>query len=275
MTPYEAWFDQRPDLRHLRIFGCRCYGHVEKKNRTKWESHTAEGILMGYFAHEGLYAVYDVNKRVMIKKRDVTFFENVIGHPSMDGFGLPPGYNILGEPIVRVEQIPQILEDEDNWDDIGELRVGDLKPSTDEVLAMTIASLHRTVEEESDYVPVDTMVATVSMSFVHHALKEWQQERKKQRTDEVGDSELTVDELVKRYELRYEDLRMEYGITEKVDVMRAVDEEDPKTWRQAMASPNKALWLKAALDEIIAITRIATFDFVLDIPHGRRPLPTK
>jgi len=127
---------------------------------------------MGYFVHEGLYAVYDVNKRMMIKKRDVTFFENVIGHSSIDRFGLPPEYNILGEPIVRVEQIPQILEDEDNWDDIGELRVGNLKPSTDEVLAMTIASLHRTVVEESDYVLVDTMVTTVSMSFVHHALKE-------------------------------------------------------------------------------------------------------
>jgi len=44
-----------------------------------------------------------------------------------------------------------------------------------------------------------------------------------------------------------------------------------------MASPNKTLWLRAALGEMIAITRMATFDLVLvsHIPDGRRPLPTK
>jgi len=223
MTPYEAWFDQRPDLGHLRIFGCRYYGHVEKKNWTKWESHTAKGILMGYYVHEGLYAIYDINKRVIIKKRDVTFFENVMGHPSMDGFGLAPGYDILGEPIVEVEQIPQILEEEDNWDNVKELMIGDLKsstdevlamtianligdlkPSADEILAMTIANLHITGEEEYDYVPVDTMVSTVSMSFVHQALREWQQERKKQRKDEVPgvekSYEIKVEEMIKRWQ---------------------------------------------------------------------------
>jgi len=42
-----------------------------------------------------------------------------------------------------------------------------------------------------------------------------------------------------------------------------------------MASLNKALWLKAALDVMIAVTRMATLDFISDIPYGRRPLPTK
>jgi len=208
MTPYKAWFDQQPDLGHLRIFGCCWYAHVEKKNRTKWESHTAEGILMGYYAHEGLYAIYDVNKRVVVKKRDVTFFKNIIGHLSMDGFSLAPGYNILGEPI-------------DNCDTTDELLIGDLKPSAEDILAITTANFHESTysTEEYIYVPVDTMVSTVSMSFIHHALKEWQQERKRQRRDEVVDSELKVEELVKRYELRYEDLRIEYGITAEVDVM--------------------------------------------------------
>jgi len=182
MTPYEVWFDQQSDLGHLRIFGCRCYTHVEKKNRTKWESHTAEGILMGYYAHEGLYAIYDVNKRVVVKKRDVTFFENVIGHPSMDGFGLAPGYDILEEPILETEHIPQILGEEDNCDTTNELIIRDLKPSVEDILATTTANFYDSTTanfhnstystEEYVYVPVDTMVSTILMSFVHHALKE-------------------------------------------------------------------------------------------------------
>jgi len=97
MTPYEAWFDEKPSLEHLCIFDCRYYGHIEKKNKTKWESHTMEGVFMGYYASEGLYAVYNVNKRVLVKKRDVTFFKNVMGHPTIEGYGLALGHNILGK----------------------------------------------------------------------------------------------------------------------------------------------------------------------------------
>jgi len=34
---------------------------------------------------------------------------------------------------------------------------------------------------------------------------------------------------------------MEYGIIENVDIMQAVDKEDPTTWKQAIAGSNKAL----------------------------------
>jgi len=61
----------------------------------------------------------------------------------------------------------------------------------------------------------------------------------------------------------------------KLDVMNAVDEENPKSWRQVMASPNKAFWLKAAYDEMSAITGMCTFDLVSEGPDGRRPLATK
>jgi len=203
MTPYEAWFGKKPDLAHIRIFGCRCYSHVGKKNRTKWESHTTEGVLMGYFAHEGLYAMYDVNKRVLVKKRDVTFFENVLGPPFMEGYGLAPGFDILGEPMGAVEVMPELVQLED-LDESGytgvieEQRIGDLKPSPEDALALWMASMgiYTNVEvgisgavavgevlpedpsDESTYIPVDTMCSSVSMSFVHQALKEWHQERR-------------------------------------------------------------------------------------------------
>jgi len=72
---------------------------------------------MGYFAHEGLYVIYDVNKKVLVKKRDVTFFENVLGHSSMAGYGLAPEYDILGEPIITTDYTPELIE-ADNVDGI-------------------------------------------------------------------------------------------------------------------------------------------------------------
>ena len=34
-TPYEAWRGDKPDLSHLRVFGCRAYMHVDKTKRSK------------------------------------------------------------------------------------------------------------------------------------------------------------------------------------------------------------------------------------------------
>jgi len=131
MTPYEAWFGKKPNLSHIRIFGCWCYRHVEKKTRTKWDSHTTEGILIGYFAHEGLYVIYDVNKRVLVKKRDVTFFENVLRHPSMAGYGLAPGYDILRELIIITDDTPELIDADivtaGNVDGVEQI-IGDLQP---------------------------------------------------------------------------------------------------------------------------------------------------
>jgi len=91
ITPCEMWFKKKLNLNPLQIFGCHCYTHLEDENRKKWDSHILEGLFMGYLPHDGIYAVYNVNKRTIVKKRDVTFFEHILGHPSMKGWGLAPG----------------------------------------------------------------------------------------------------------------------------------------------------------------------------------------
>ena len=35
VTPYERWMDEKPNLSHLRIFGCKAYAYVNKTNRGK------------------------------------------------------------------------------------------------------------------------------------------------------------------------------------------------------------------------------------------------
>lgn len=48
----------------------------------------------------------------MLQKRAVAFFENVLGHPSLNAFGLSPGYNIKEELIDDVHvEIPNIAEE--------------------------------------------------------------------------------------------------------------------------------------------------------------------
>ena len=47
-TPMEAWSGHKPSLRHLRVFGCKAYAHVQKKKRTKLDNKSIKCIFIGY-----------------------------------------------------------------------------------------------------------------------------------------------------------------------------------------------------------------------------------
>ena len=47
-TPYELWHKSRPDVSHLRVFGCTSYVHVKKDQRKQLQSHTQKCVFIGY-----------------------------------------------------------------------------------------------------------------------------------------------------------------------------------------------------------------------------------
>jgi hypothetical protein len=58
-TPYEALYNVKPDVSHLRIIGSLVYTDVPKEKRLKHESHTNLDIFVGYTDTERLVKVYD------------------------------------------------------------------------------------------------------------------------------------------------------------------------------------------------------------------------
>lgn len=52
---------------------------------------------MGYFVHKGFYLVFDINKKIFIKKQDITFFKHVYGHLSLSNYEVSQGCIILEE----------------------------------------------------------------------------------------------------------------------------------------------------------------------------------
>ena len=48
VTPYEAWTKRKPDLRHLRIFGCKALVRIPTAFRKKLDSKSKECIFVGY-----------------------------------------------------------------------------------------------------------------------------------------------------------------------------------------------------------------------------------
>ena len=48
MTPYEAWFKQKPDVSHLRVWGCLAYVFIQKDKQHLLQPHMEKCVFMGY-----------------------------------------------------------------------------------------------------------------------------------------------------------------------------------------------------------------------------------
>ena len=79
MTPFEAWTGVKPDVKHLRSFGCTVYAHIPKDERKKLDSKAKKCVLLGYGTETKGYRLYDPQNLRVIYSRDVKFNESEFG----------------------------------------------------------------------------------------------------------------------------------------------------------------------------------------------------
>ena len=87
MTPFEAWTNKKPVVRHFRVFGCDAYVHVPKDERKKLDPKTNRCVLVGYGETTKAYRLYDPESGKIIFSRDVVFNENSVGGVGSGGTG--------------------------------------------------------------------------------------------------------------------------------------------------------------------------------------------
>jgi hypothetical protein len=75
--PYEALYNVKSDVGHLRIIGSLVYTHIFKEKRLKHESHINLSIFVGYTDIERLVKVYNPHKRTIKSYRDVVIDETL------------------------------------------------------------------------------------------------------------------------------------------------------------------------------------------------------
>jgi len=75
MTPDEAFTGQKPQVGHLRIFGCVTYSFIPKEKRRKMEPTAEKGIFVGYSEISKAYRIYIPALRSVVVRRDVKFEE--------------------------------------------------------------------------------------------------------------------------------------------------------------------------------------------------------
>jgi hypothetical protein len=74
LTPFELCFGCKSSVSHLRPFGCKCFV-LKHDNLNKFESHSSDGILLGYTPHGRSYRVFNLETNTVVASCDVTFDE--------------------------------------------------------------------------------------------------------------------------------------------------------------------------------------------------------
>ena len=75
-TSFQAWTGKKPNVGHLRDFGCAAYAHVAKDERQKLDTKSRKCVLLGYGTERKGYGLYDPSRERVYYSRDVVFDES-------------------------------------------------------------------------------------------------------------------------------------------------------------------------------------------------------
>lgn len=116
-TPHEMWYKEKPDVSHLRVWGCLSYVHIQKDKRVGLSPHMEKGVFIGYPAgYKGWKFYIPSTKRTVISERadfDERYFPGLKTESmaSLPNTYLPP---VAPPPLVELpdlggdDQIPDI-----------------------------------------------------------------------------------------------------------------------------------------------------------------------
>ena len=76
ISPYEAFWGKKPNIRWLRTFGCKCWALILKNIRKKGQYKLVKGIFVGYFDDSKAYKIWIPESHTILKARDALFDES-------------------------------------------------------------------------------------------------------------------------------------------------------------------------------------------------------
>ena len=71
LTPFEKWYGHKPNISHLKVFGCAAYSHVPNTERRKLDEKAQRMCFIGYSKNPKGYRMIDMNTDKIVLRRDV------------------------------------------------------------------------------------------------------------------------------------------------------------------------------------------------------------
>ena len=75
-TPYQAWYKRKPQVNHLKIFGCIAYSLVPSLKREKFDEKGEKYVFTGYSDESKGYHLFNLKMKELVISRDVIFDED-------------------------------------------------------------------------------------------------------------------------------------------------------------------------------------------------------
>jgi hypothetical protein len=75
-TPYELWHGKKPDVSHLRVWGCTAYVHVQKDKRTSLGPHMEKCVFLGYPDGYKGWKFYNPTTKKTVISEHADFYEH-------------------------------------------------------------------------------------------------------------------------------------------------------------------------------------------------------
>lgn len=97
-TPFEKWYDRKPNIDKLHIFGSVAYTWIPKEKRSKLDPKSEKNVMIGYTTNG--YRVWNPRKKVLFTSRDVVFDERRSVKPTDEPVRL-----VMLEPKEKEEEI--------------------------------------------------------------------------------------------------------------------------------------------------------------------------
>ncbi|KAF7768485.1 hypothetical protein Agabi119p4_7728 [Agaricus bisporus var. burnettii] len=98
-TPFQAFYKRKPDVSHLRVWGCTAYVHVQRDKRNSLQPHYEKCVFIGYPAgYKGWKFYNPVTKQTVISER-ADFDERYFLGTSKAQLDAVPSFACLPEPL--------------------------------------------------------------------------------------------------------------------------------------------------------------------------------
>lgn len=86
-TPYELWRNRKPNLEHLRVWGCLAFVRISDPKIPKLGIRASRCVFVGYALNSKAYRCLDLKNNVVVESMDVIFHEDKFPYKSKDSGG--------------------------------------------------------------------------------------------------------------------------------------------------------------------------------------------
>jgi len=285
-TPYELWHSKKPDVSHFRIWGCTAYVFVQKDQRSSFQSHYQKCVFIGYpDGYKGWKFYNPTTKKVIISER-AEFDERYFPGLSKSSNHIPLDVLLPEGPLYSTELSPMPVEGGDDTiqPSLEPTSHSSTSPATPHTNSRS-SSPDPLLPRESTPPPVSPSppqtppqqtgppaapppmgrhhrIFTTPHGTEHTVLRSTRPSRPPPDWKTSLSSNIPIG--------HDPDEDNQEGFQE-AEFAASASEPEPKTFRQAMSSPDSDKWSEAAALEYKILIENGTWEIV-ELPHGKKAI---